>query len=159
MTLRIGQGYDVHRLVDGRPLVLGGETIPADRGLAGFSDANVVLHALADALLGALALGDLGQHFPPGDPRWEGVDSVDLLHRVVGLIRQKGARVVNCDVTVMAERPKLALHAAAMRRRIAGVLEVEPDRVSVKATTGEGLGPVGRGEGIAALAVALVEAD
>lgn len=159
MTYRIGQGYDVHRVVVGRPLVLGGETIPADFGLEGFSDADVVLHALADALLGALALGDLGQHFPPGDPRWQGADSSDLLRRVVEMVRGKKARVVNCDVTVMAERPKLAAHAEAMRQRIARLLDAEPDRVGLKATTCEGLGPIGRGEGIAALAVVLVEAD
>ena len=157
MTFRIGQGYDVHRLVQGRPLILGGEAIPFERGLQGFSDADVVLHALADALLGAVALGDLGHHFPPTDPRWEGADSVDLLRRVVELVREDGAKIVNCDVTVLAERPRLAEHVEAMRRRIAHVLEVSPNQVSVKATTSEGLGPIGRGEGIAALAVALVE--
>jgi len=157
MSYRIGQGYDVHRLVAGRPLVLGGERIPSEIGLEGFSDADVVLHALCDAMLGALAIGDIGRHFPPGDARWEGVDSMELVHRVRELVFAKEARVVNCDITVLAERPQLAPHVDAMRRRIATALDLDPDRVSVKATTQEGLGPIGRGEGIAALAVVLVQ--
>lgn len=157
MSYRIGQGYDVHRLVGGRPLVLGGERIPSELGLEGFSDADVVLHALCDAMLGAMALGDIGQHFPPGEPRWADVDSMDLVRRVRELVDDARARVVNCDITVLAERPKLAPHVDAMRRRIASALDLSPDRVSVKATTQEGLGPIGRGEGIAALAVVLVE--
>lgn len=157
MSIRIGQGYDVHRLVAGRPLVLGGELIPSDRGLEGFSDADAVLHALADALLGALALGDIGQHFPPGDTRWEDANSLDLLRRVVELVWEHGYEVVNCDVTILAEAPRLAAHLDSMKRRIAAVLSVTASDVGMKATTHEGLGSLGRGEGIAALAVALIQ--
>lgn len=157
MSFRIGQGYDVHRLVEGRPLVLGGELIPSDRGLEGFSDADAVLHALADALLGALALGDIGQHFPPDDPRWENADSLDLLRRVAELVEENGYEVVNCDVTIVAEAPRLAAHLDGMRRRISDVLSVTPNEVGMKATTHEGLGAIGRGEGIAAMAVVLIE--
>ena len=159
MRLRIGQGYDVHRLVEGRPLVLGGETIPFDRGLEGFSDADVLLHALGDALLGASGLGDLGRHFPPGDERWRDADSLDLLRRIVDLVRDAGWRVLSCDLTLVAEAPKLAPHRDRIRGRIAGVLGVEPDAVGLKATTNEGIGFVGRGEGMAALAVALLQGD
>lgn len=159
MSLRIGHGYDVHRLVEGRPLVLGGELIPSARGLEGFSDADAVLHALADALLGALALGDIGQHFPPDDPRWENADSMDLLRRVVELAQENGYGVVNCDVTIIAEAPRLAAHLDGMRRRVSEVLGVTPDEVGMKATTHEGLGTIGRGEGIAAMAVVLIESD
>ncbi len=154
---RIGQGYDVHRLVAGRPLILGGERIPYDRGLAGHSDADVVLHALGDALLGAASLGDIGEHFPPDDPRWRDADSADLLERIHNLITVAGYRVVNCDLTVIAEEPSLRPYKDSIRDRIAGLLGVEPGDVAVKATTHEGLGALGRGEGIAALAVVLVE--
>jgi 2-C-methyl-D-erythritol 2,4-cyclodiphosphate synthase len=157
-ALRIGTGFDVHRLVAGRPLVLGGVTIPYARGLAGHSDADVVLHALADALLGAAALGDLGQHFPPGDPRYAGADSRDLLRQVVTIVATAGWATVNADVTVIAEAPKLAPHVTAMRQVVAGLLAVPTEAVSIKATTTEGLGFTGRGEGIAAQTVVLLTA-
>ena len=157
MDLRVGQGYDVHRLVAGRRLILGGEEIPFDRGLEGFSDADVLLHALGDAILGAAGLGDLGTHFPPGDPKWQDADSVELLERICDLAKTKGFRVVNCDLTLVAEAPKIAPYGDSIRRRIAGVLAVDISAVGLKATTNEGLGTIGRGEGIAALAVTLVE--
>jgi 2-C-methyl-D-erythritol 2,4-cyclodiphosphate synthase len=157
MDLRVGQGYDVHRLVAGRRLILGGEEIPFDRGLEGFSDADVLLHALGDAILGAAGLGDLGTHFPPGDPKWQDADSVELLERICDLAKAKGFRVVNCDLTLVAEAPKIAPYGDSIRRRIAGVLAVDISAVGLKATTNEGLGTIGRGEGIAALAVTLVE--
>ena len=157
MTYRIGQGYDVHPLVEGRRLVLGGEEIPFDRGLQGFSDADVVLHALGDALLGALGLGDIGKHFPPGDPRWRDADSANLLKKIVEMVAQNSFRVVNCDVTVIAEAPQLGPHAGRIRQRIGGLLGLSAAEVSLKATTHEGLGSLGRGEGIAALAVVLLE--
>ena len=157
MSFRIGQGYDVHPLVEGRRLILGGEEIPFDLGLAGFSDADVVLHALGDALLGALGQGDIGSHFPPGDSRWQDADSAELLRLVVEKVRQAGYRVVNCDITVIAEAPKLAPYSAQIRQRISQILETSVANVSLKATTHEGLGTLGRGEGIAALAVALLE--
>ena len=157
MKLRIGQGYDIHALVPGRRLVLGGEEIPHDSGLEGWSDADVVLHALGDALLGAAGLGDLGTHFPPGDSEWQGASSVDLLRRIVDLVHGAGFAVVNCDIAVLAEAPRLAPYRESIRRRIAAVLGVEPSAVGLKATTNEGLGAIGRGEGIAALAVVLIE--
>lgn len=156
MELRIGQGYDIHPLVPGRRLILGGEAIPHDRGLAGHSDADVLLHALGDALLGAAGLGDLGSQFPPTDARWKDADSSDLVRRVLGLVHEGGWRVVNCDLVVIAEAPRLAPHRDSIRRRIAGLLGVEPGAVGLKATTHEGLGALGRGEGIAALAVVLL---
>lgn len=158
MSLRVGQGYDVHRLVAGRRLVLGGEQIPFDRGLEGHSDADVLLHALGDALLGACGLGDLGQHFPPNDERWRGAASSDLLRRIVELARGAGWRCVNCDLTLIAEAPRLGPYRESIRRRIAKLLGVDAGAVGLKATTNEGLGALGRGEGIAALAVVLVEA-
>lgn len=157
MTYRIGQGYDVHPLVEGRRLVLGGVEIPFDRGLEGFSDADVVLHALGDSLLGALGLGDIGTHFPPGDPRWQDADSAVLLKKVVEMISERSYRVVNCDLTVIAEAPKLEPHAERIRQRIGALLALSPSAVGLKATTHEGLGSLGRGEGIAALAVVLLE--
>jgi 2-C-methyl-D-erythritol 2,4-cyclodiphosphate synthase len=157
MGLRIGLGYDVHPFTAGRALVLGGVAIPHAAGLAGHSDADAVCHALADALLGALALGDLGGHFPDGDARWQGADSVDLLRRVVALLAEREARPVNVDVTVVTEEPRLAPHVEAMRDRLAPALGVERDRVSIKATRPEGLGALGQGRGLAAMAVALVE--
>lgn len=157
MDLRVGQGYDVHRLVPGRRLVLGGEEIPFDRGLEGFSDADVLLHALGDAILGATGLGDLGTHFPPGDPQWQDADSVDLLERIRDLAMAEGFRVVNCDLTLVAEAPKIAPYGESIRRRIAGVLALDISAVGLKATTNEGLGAIGRGEGMAALAVTLIE--
>lgn len=157
MSVRIGQGYDVHPLVQGRRLVLGGVEIPHEKGLQGFSDADVVLHALGDALLGAAGLGDLGAHFPPGDPEWRDADSADLLARIVRRLRDEGFRILNCDVTVIAEAPRLAPWADRIRERIAATLQVSVSEVGFKATTHEGLGTLGRGEGIAALAVALLE--
>ena len=157
MKLRIGQGYDVHRLVAGRKLVLGGEEIPFAVGLDGHSDADVLLHALGDALLGAASLGDLGRHFPPSDERWRGASSVDLLARIVALVQESGYRVVNCDLTLVAEAPKLAPYRDRIIERIARVLGVEENAVGLKATTNEGLGAIGRGEGMAAFAVVLLE--
>ena len=154
----IGLGYDTHRLVEGRPLILGGVRIEHELGLAGHSDADVLTHALIDALLGAAGLGDIGQHFPDTDPAWRDADSIALLREVAGLVRGEGLRVVNVDATVVLERPKVAPHRAAMRARLAEALGLEERRVNVKATTGEGIGFVGRGEGAAALAVAALEA-
>lgn len=154
---RIGQGYDVHRLVAGRRLVLGGVEIPFDRGLEGHSDADVLVHALADALLGAAGLPDLGAHFPPDDERWRGADSIDLLHRVIELLEARQLAVEHCDLTLVAEAPALAPHRDRIRGRLAQVLGIEVDRIGLKATTNEGLGAVGRGEGMAALAVVLLE--
>lgn len=159
MKLRIGQGYDIHRLVEGRRLFLGGEEIPYPLGLDGHSDADVLLHALGDALLGAASLGDLGRHFPPSDERWRGASSVDLLQRIVGLVRESGYRVVNCDLTLVAEAPKLAPYRDRVIARIARLLGTEENAVGLKATTNEGLGAIGRGEGIAAFAVVLLEGD
>jgi 2-C-methyl-D-erythritol 2,4-cyclodiphosphate synthase len=156
MTLRIGTGYDVHALVAGRPLVIGGVTIPHARGLAGHSDADVLLHAIADALLGALALGDLGAHFPDSDPRYKGADSRTLLRHVAGLVQQSGWEVGNLDSTVIAQAPRLAPFVATMRGNIADDLGVDPAQISVKATTTERLGFAGREEGIAAEAVVLL---
>ena len=158
MSARAGSGYDVHARAAGRPLVLGGVRFESPWGLAGHSDADVLLHAIGDALLGALALGDLGDHFPPGDPRWKDASSLDLLSRIAALLEGRGARVVNVDAMVVAEAPRLAPARAAMRDNIARALKIEVARVSVKATTPEGLGALGRGEGIAAWAVAMVEA-
>ena len=154
--MRIGQGYDVHRLVEGRKLILGGVEIPFEKGLLGHSDADVLVHALMDALLGAAALGDIGKLFPDKDPRYEGADSVGLLRQVAALLASRGYRIGNCDCTVIAQRPKLAPFIPAMRERIAQALALDPDRVSVKATTEEGLGFSGEGLGIAAQAVALL---
>jgi 2-C-methyl-D-erythritol 2,4-cyclodiphosphate synthase len=158
MQLRIGNGYDIHRLVPGRPLVLGGVALehPEGLGLDGHSDADVLVHALMDALLGALGLGDIGRHFPPEDARWEGADSLVLLERVMELVRQRGWQVVNVDAVVVAERPKLRPHIEAMRAAIARPLGVAVEQVGVKATTNERLGPTGREEGIACHAVALL---
>ena len=154
-TLRVGQGFDIHRFsgVPGRPLVLGGVIIPGVAGLAGHSDADVVAHAVSDALLGAVGLGDLGRHFPDTDPAWAGADSLALLAAVVGLVETAGMRAVNADCTVVCERPRLADHTEEMGRRLGAVVNAP---VSVKATRAEGLGALGRVEGIACLAVALV---
>jgi 2-C-methyl-D-erythritol 2,4-cyclodiphosphate synthase len=154
--MRIGSGFDVHALVPGRPLVIGGVTIPFDRGLAGHSDADVLLHAIADAMLGALALGDLGAHFPDHDPRWKDADSRVLLRHVASLVQVQGYGVGNVDATVVAQVPRLAPFVGEMRRRIATDLGCAIDQVSVKATTTEGLGFTGRGEGIAALAAVVL---
>ena len=156
--MRIGYGYDVHQLVEGRPLVLGGVTVPHALGLEGHSDADVLLHAVADALLGAAALGDIGAHFPDTDEAWRGADSMELLRAVAGLVEERGLGVGNVDATVVLERPKLRPHIEAMRRNIARALSVEVDRVSVKATTSEQRGFVGREEAAAAHAVCLLVA-
>lgn len=155
--IRIGQGFDVHAFGPGDHVMLGGVRVPHDAGLIAHSDGDVLLHALCDALLGSLALGDIGKHFPPSDPRWRGADSRSLLRQVLGLVRGAGYRVVNVDLTVLAEAPKVGPHTDAMRALIAADLGVTPADVGLKATTTERLGFVGRGEGIAALAVALVE--
>lgn len=158
--MRVGQGFDVHRFSapeDGRPLVLMGLTIPHDRGLAGHSDADVMVHALMDALLGAAGLGDIGQHFPDTDAAYKGADSTKLLEHVVASLRGRGWRVVNADVCLIGERPKIGPHRQAMRERIAPLLGVAIDDLNVKATTTEKLGFTGRGEGLAAQAVALIE--
>jgi 2-C-methyl-D-erythritol 2,4-cyclodiphosphate synthase len=157
MKIRIGNGFDVHALVAGRKLILGGITIPFDRGLDGHSDADVLLHAVCDAILGALALGDLGMHFPDTDPRWEGVDSRALLRHVMGIATAKGWALNNLDTTIIAQAPKLAPHVGAMVANIASDLACDATQVSVKATTMERLGFAGRGEGIAALATVLLE--
>lgn len=156
-ALRVGQGYDVHRLVSDRPLILCGVTVPHTLGLLGHSDADVALHALMDAMLGAMALGDIGQHFPDTDPAYEGASSLTLLSRVVALLAARHARVINADVTIIAQKPKLAPFIPAMRENIADALSLPPERVSVKATTTERLGFEGREEGISAQAVCLIE--
>lgn len=158
MSIRIGNGFDVHAFAAGRPLVVGGVTIPHDRGLAGHSDADVLLHAIADAILGALALGDLGRHFPDTDPKWQGADSRRLLRQVAGMAGAARYRIGNVDATVIAQAPKLAPFIEAMRASIAADLGCEVSSVSVKATTTEKLGFTGREEGIAALATVLVVA-
>ncbi len=154
--IRTGIGFDIHRFEAGRRLVLGGVEIPSPEGLEGHSDADVLCHALADALLGAVADGDIGQHFPNSDPKWKDADSVELLRHVVGRVRAKGFRVVNVDAVVTAQKPKVMPHAQAMRARLAPVLGVTVEEVSIKATTMEGLGAIGRAEGIAVMAVATV---
>jgi len=157
MGFQVGIGYDIHRKLEGRPLVLGGVTIRSDWGLEGHSDADVLLHAIGDALLGAAALGDLGRHFPPGDPRWKDASSLELLRLIRALLAGRGATVVNVDVTVVAEAPKIAPLREAMCLNIAQALRIGAGQVSVKATTNETLGALGRGEGVAALAIAMVE--
>ena len=152
--MRVGCGYDVHRLVQGRKLVLGGVTIPFEKGLLGHSDADVLLHALCDALLGAAGLGDIGEHFPDTDPQLKGISSMELLSRTFQLVQKNGFLVNNVDATILAEAPGLGRHRPAMRSNIANVLDVEPDLVNIKATTMEGLGAVGEGEAIAAMCVA-----
>jgi 2-C-methyl-D-erythritol 2,4-cyclodiphosphate synthase len=154
--MRIGHGYDVHRLVEGRKLILGGVDIPYEKGLLGHSDADVLLHAISDAILGAIGEGDIGKHFPDTDPKYKGADSLKLLAHVMELAKGKGFALGNVDATIVAQRPKLAPHIPLMRENIAGVLSAEIDRVNVKATTTEELGFAGRGEGIASYAVALM---
>ena len=155
--LRVGHGYDVHRLVEGRALILGGVTVPFDRGLLGHSDADVLTHAVMDALLGAAALGDIGKLFPDSDEAYAGADSIALLERVTALLREHGWQVGNVDATVVAQAPKLAPYVPDMRRRLAEAMGLDVDCVSVKATTEERLGFTGSGEGMAAHAVALIE--
>ncbi|MCP5144668.1 MAG: 2-C-methyl-D-erythritol 2,4-cyclodiphosphate synthase [Gammaproteobacteria bacterium] len=154
--MRIGHGYDAHRFNDGDHIVIGGVTIPHERGLAAHSDGDVLLHAICDALLGAAALGDIGRHFPDSDPAYKGVDSRSLLRHVIALLASEGFVVGNIDATIVAERPKFAPHIAEMRAHIAADCGVAPDNVNVKATTTEGMGFAGRREGIAAHAVALI---
>lgn len=154
---RTGIGYDAHRLVENRRLVLGGVVVPHERGLLGHSDADVAVHALMDALLGAIAAGDIGQHFPDTDPAWKDADSIRLLEAVAAILDGRGWRIVNTDLTILCEKPKLAPHIPEMRRRMAEAMGVAMDAVSVKATTVEGMGAIGRREGIAAQAVATVE--
>jgi 2-C-methyl-D-erythritol 2,4-cyclodiphosphate synthase len=153
----VGFGYDVHRLVEGRPLVLGGVTIPHTKGLDGHSDADVLVHALMDALLGAAGLRDIGHYFPPNDPAFKGADSMKLLAKVVELLASEGFRPVNVDMTLLAERPKIGPHVETMREKISSVLGLVPRRVGIKATTNERLGYVGEEQGMAAYAVALIE--
>lgn len=155
--MRIGHGYDVHRLTEGRDLILGGVKVPHSRGLDGHSDADVLTHAVMDALLGAAALGDIGRHFPDTDPQYKGISSLKLLAAVRDLIHAKGYRISNIDVTVLAQKPKLAPHISEMERNLSAVLGLEPGRVNVKATTEERLGFTGREEGIACHAVCLLE--
>ena len=159
MNIRIGNGYDIHRLVSDRPLILGGVNIPHSLGLLGHSDADVLTHAIMDAMLGALSLGDIGHYFPPSDPQWAGADSLVLLSKVNQLIQERGWKVGNIDSVVVAERPKLKPHIEQMRGNLANVLQLEPNQVGVKATTNEKLGPVGNQEGICAYAVVLVNGN
>ncbi len=155
--MRVGIGYDVHPLMPGRKLVLGGVEIPFDKGLGGWSDADVLAHAIMDALLGAAALGDIGTHFPPGDPQYKGISSMILLNRVRHMLIEKGWQVENIDTVVVAEKPKIKDFVSKMRRKLSESLGIDPERVSIKATTSEKMGFAGRGEGIAAHAVALIK--
>ncbi|MBW1698237.1 MAG: 2-C-methyl-D-erythritol 2,4-cyclodiphosphate synthase [Deltaproteobacteria bacterium] len=155
--MRIGFGYDIHRLVKGRRLVLGGETIPFDKGLLGHSDADVLIHAVCDAVLGAAALGDIGMYFPDTDPEYKDISSLFFLKRIEEMTARKGYRVENIDGTIVAEAPKISPYREKMRHNIAQALKIDIDRVSVKATTSEGLGIIGKGMGIGAMCVALIE--
>lgn len=157
MSALVGIGFDSHRLADGRRLVIGGVEIPCAQGLEGHSDADVLAHALTDALLGAAGLGDIGEHFPDTDERWRDADSIELLRGVVALVRERGLEIVNVDCTVLMQAPKLAPHRQAIRARLAHALGLQQARVNVKASTGERIGFVGRGEGVAALAVASLQ--
>ncbi|MGK7931095.1 MAG: 2-C-methyl-D-erythritol 2,4-cyclodiphosphate synthase [Microcystaceae cyanobacterium] len=156
MNIRIGNGYDIHRLTEGRPLILGGVKIPHSLGLLGHSDADALTHAIMDALLGALSLGDIGHYFPPSDSKWAGADSLVLLEQVNNLIQSKGWQIVNIDSVIVAEKPKLKPHLGAMQEKLSFVLGLKPNQVSIKATTNEKLGPTGREEGIAAYTVVLL---
>ena len=156
---RCGIGYDVHRLVSGRKLVLGGVEIPHAVGLEGHSDADVLSHAIADALLGAIGSGDIGHHFPNTDESIRGISSIEILQRVAALLARQKARPINVDATVIAEAPKIAPHIPAMRKKIAAALQMKESDIGIKATTNEGLGSIGRSEGIAAMAVAAIEMD
>lgn len=159
MDFRIGNGYDIHQLVSDRPLILGGITIPHSLGLLGHSDADALTHAIMDALLGALSLGDIGHYFPPTDPQWAGADSQKLLIQVHELIQSQGWRIGNLDTVIVAERPKIKPHIAAMRDRLADSLNIAPNQIGIKATTNEKMDAIGREEGIAAYAVALLIKD
>jgi 2-C-methyl-D-erythritol 2,4-cyclodiphosphate synthase len=155
--MRIGQGFDVHRFEEGRPLIIGGVTIPYEKGLAGHSDADVLLHAIADALLGAIGAGDIGRHFPDDDPKYKGADSKSLLRTVWEMVKKEGFVLGNVDAVIIAQKPKMAPHIPEMISVIAGILECDEKRINIKATTTEQLGFTGRGEGIAAQAVCLIE--
>ncbi|MFA5335670.1 MAG: 2-C-methyl-D-erythritol 2,4-cyclodiphosphate synthase [Candidatus Omnitrophota bacterium] len=155
--MRVGLGYDIHRLVEGRNLFLGGVEIPYIKGLEGYSDADVLLHAICDSLLGAMGMDDIGIHFPNNDPRFKGISSIELLHRVAVMAGERKFRIVNVDSTLIMEEPKILPFKAKMRKTIASVLGIDENRVNVKATTQEGVGAIGRGEAIAAYAVASVE--
>jgi 2-C-methyl-D-erythritol 2,4-cyclodiphosphate synthase len=157
--MRIGIGYDVHPLVVGRPLIIGGVTVPFDKGLRGHSDADVLSHAVCDALLGAAALGDIGLHFPDTDPRYKGIRSLELVRQTAAMIRESGYTVVNLDTVIMAEAPKFAPYRSAIQANLAEALGIPCNAVSIKATTTEKLGAIGRGEGIAATCVALITVD
>lgn len=154
--MRIGMGYDVHRLVEGRDLIMGGVKIPYEKGLLGHSDADVLLHAISDALLGAAALGDIGKHFPDTDPAYKGISSLLLLEKVGYLLEEKGYLIENIDATIIAQAPKMRPHIDTMRENIAGALHISPEQVNVKATTEEGLGFTGSGEGISSQAICLL---
>lgn len=154
---RIGQGFDVHQLTEGRPLIIGGVTIPYEKGLLGHSDADVLLHTIADACLGAIGEGDIGKHFPDTDPEFKDADSAKLLEHVWGIVKEKGYQLVNIDCTIIAQKPKMAPYIDSIRERVAALLEGQVDQVNVKATTTEKLGFTGRGEGIAAQAVVLLQ--
>jgi 2-C-methyl-D-erythritol 2,4-cyclodiphosphate synthase len=156
--MRVGVGYDSHRFEAGRRLVLGGVDIPSDTGLAGHSDADAVSHAITDAILGAAGMGDIGSHFPPGDEQWRDADSLDLLSRAVDVVAGSNYQVVNVDVTVIAEHPRIGPHVPGMRERIAAAIGIGPQHVSVKGKTNEGMGWTGRGEGLAVIAVVLLDA-
>jgi len=157
MTIRIGHGYDAHRMVDGRKLILGGVEIAFPKGLHGHSDADVLLHAVCDALLGSLSLGDIGVHFPDNDPQFKGISSLKLLERVGDMVKEKGFRVGNIDTTIVAQEPRLSGYIVQMRKNIAQTLGIDTEKINIKATTTEGLGFIGKGEGIAAHAVTVVE--
>lgn len=157
MKMRIGMGYDVHRLTEDRKLILGGVDIPYEKGLLGHSDADVLLHAIMDALLGAAALGDIGKHFPDTDPAYKGISSVELLKHVGGLLDEHGYKIGNIDATIIAQRPKMAPHIQAMRENTAKALNIDVDQINIKATTEEGLGFTGEGLGIASNAICMIE--
>jgi len=157
MSIRIGHGYDAHRMVDGRKLILGGVEIAFPKGLHGHSDADVLLHAVCDAILGSLSLGDIGVHFPDNDPQFKGISSLKLLERVGDMVKEKGFRVGNIDTTIVAQEPRLSGYIVQMRKNIAQTLGIDTEKINIKATTTEGLGFIGKGEGIAAHAVTVVE--
>ena len=157
MSIRIGHGYDAHRMVDGRKLILGGVEIAFPKGLHGHSDADVLLHAVCDALLGSLSLGDIGVHFPDNDPQFKGISSLKLLERVGDMVKEKGFRVGNIDTTIVVQEPRLSGYIVQMRKNIAQTLGIDTEKINIKATTTEGLGFIGKGEGIAAHAVTVVE--
>jgi 2-C-methyl-D-erythritol 2,4-cyclodiphosphate synthase len=156
--MRIGIGYDSHIFADNRPLILGGVTIPFDKGLAGHSDADAVCHAITDAMLGAAALGDIGTHFPPSDPQWKNADSTELLRLANVVLDEAGYKIGNIDVTVICEAPKIGPHVTAMRERLAAVLGISVNQISIKGKTNEGMGWIGRGEGIATIATVMIAA-